>query len=104
MAAQARTVRLSDTMGGLNSTERAGLANAHFGEHGATPTRAARQTKTRPAIIEIDPRMDHGAAQPQPSPPSDGGVGRGEEELFALGRRASLGALPVSPARPAGRG
>src|SRR5713101_5192486 len=68
MAAQARTVRLSDTMGGLNSTERAGLANALFGGHGATPASSGMQTKTQPKSIEIEPQMKDNADQPQPPP------------------------------------
>src|SRR5216683_1731373 len=68
MPAQAKTVRLSDTMGGLNSTERAGLANALFGGHGANSTSSEMQTQIQPLICEIEPRMKHGAAQPQPLP------------------------------------
>src|SRR6266851_2859663 len=68
MPAQAKTVRLSDTMGGLNSTERAGLANALFGGHGANSTSSEMQTQIQPLICEIEPRMKHGAAHPQPPP------------------------------------
>src|SRR6266851_5126495 len=80
MPAQAKTVRLSDTMGGLNSTERAGLANALFGGHGANSTSSEMQTQIQPLICEIEPRMTHAAPHPHPPPPLQrrgGGGGEG---------------------------
>src|SRR6266571_1864904 len=111
MAAQARTVRLSDTMRALNSTERAGLANAHFGGQGATPASSPMQGKTQAEIIEIEPRMKHGLnteeitarQEPRPTGPTDGlGAKLALERQLWPDREP--GCRAVSFGRPGGRG